>query len=166
MQQGAKCLSEIDQSPPKPVMESMQPFLNAIAKTELLHHQDREVKLYLAACHCEITRITAPDAPYDDEVFKVFFVKADGIFLWVSPSNGWFLTKQLICYTYQDIFELIVSTFSGLENINSPAFGKRLIILETLARYRSCVVMLDLECDDLINEMFKTFFAVIRYWPF
>ncbi|KAL3850966.1 hypothetical protein ACJIZ3_012848 [Penstemon smallii] len=131
LKQGATCLSELDQSPPKPMMESMQPFLNAIAKPELLKHQDREVKLFVAACICEITRITAPEPPYDDDILK-------------------------------DTFQLIVSTFSGLSDTNSPSFGRRVIILETLARYRSCVVMLDLECDDLINEMFNTFFTVAR----
>jgi len=35
-------------------------------------------------------------------------------------------------------------------------------MLDTLAKYRSCVVMLDLECDDLVNEIFSTFFAVVR----
>lgn len=64
--------------------------------------------------------------------------------------------------SFQDIFQLIVGTFSGLSDIHSPSFGKRVVILETLARYRSCVVMLDLECNDLINEMFSTFFAVVR----
>ncbi|KAI3456589.1 hypothetical protein Pfo_013252 [Paulownia fortunei] len=131
LKQGVTCLSGLDQSPPKSMLESMQPLLNAIAKPELLKHQDREVKLFVAACICEITRITAPEAPYDDDALK-------------------------------DIFQLIVSTFSGLSDTNGPSFGRRVVILETLARYRSCVVMLDLECDDLINEMFNTFFAVAR----
>ncbi|PIN12278.1 Sister chromatid cohesion complex Cohesin, subunit PDS5 [Handroanthus impetiginosus] len=131
LKQGVACLSELDQSLPKPVMESMQPLLTAIAKPELLKHQDREVKLFVASCICEITRITAPEAPYDDDVLK-------------------------------DIFQLIVSTLTGLSDINSPSFGRRVVILETMAKYRSCVVMLDLECDDLINEMLDTFFAVAR----
>ena len=62
----------------------------------------------------------------------------------------------------QDIFHLIVDTFNGLSDTSGPSFGRRVIILETLAKYRSCVVMLDLECDDLVNEMFSTFFAVVR----
>ncbi|XP_047968754.1 sister chromatid cohesion protein PDS5 homolog A-like isoform X1 [Salvia hispanica] len=131
LKQGAIYLCELDQSPPKSMVESMQPLLNALVKPELLKHQDREVKLFVAACICEITRITAPEAPYDDDVLK-------------------------------DIFQLIVGTFSGLIDVNSPSFGRRVVILETLARYRSCVVMLDLECDDLINEMFDTFFSVAR----
>ncbi|KAL9146836.1 hypothetical protein ABFS82_13G137100 [Erythranthe guttata] len=131
LKQGLTCLSELDQSPPESVLQSMQPFLNAVVKPELLKHHDREVKLFVAACICEITRITAPEAPFDDDALK-------------------------------DIFQLIVSTFSGLSDTNGPSFGRRVVILETLARYRSCVVMLDLECDDLICEMFNTFFAVAR----
>lgn len=74
MQQGAIYLCELDQSPPKSMVESMQPLLNALVKPELLKHQDREVKLFVAACICEITRITAPEAPYDDDVLKVLFI--------------------------------------------------------------------------------------------
>ncbi|CAA6670696.1 unnamed protein product [Spirodela intermedia] len=126
----ANCLSEVDQSPLPSMLESMKGCLNAIAKPELLKHQDKDVRVLVATCVCEITRITAPEAPYSDDVLR-------------------------------DIFHLIVGTFSGLGDINSPSFGKRVVILETLARYRSCVVMLDLECNDLINEMFSTFFAVV-----
>ena len=66
-------------------------------------------------------------------------------------------------YIYaQDIFHLIVGTFSGLSDTGSPSYGRRVVILETLAKYRSCVVMLDLECDDLVNKMFSAFFTVAR----
>ncbi|KAK8629893.1 hypothetical protein V6N13_078711 [Hibiscus sabdariffa] len=131
LKQAATCLSEIDQSPPSSIMESMQPLLNAIVKPELLKHQDREAKLLVATCICEITRITAPEAPYSDDILK-------------------------------DVFNLIVGTFNGLSDTSGPSFGRRVVILETLAKYRSCVVMLDLECDDLVNEMFSTFFSVVR----
>lgn len=73
------------------------------------------------------------------------------------------ITLCLLLWILQDIFCLIVGTFSGLSETNGPSFGRRVIILETLARYRSCVVMLDLECDDLISELFRTFFSVARY---
>ncbi|KAJ7967846.1 sister chromatid cohesion protein PDS5-like A-A-like [Quillaja saponaria] len=135
LKQAVSCLSELDQSPSTSILESMKPFLNAIVKPELLTHQDRDVKLLVATCVCEITRITAPEAPYSDDVLK-------------------------------DIFQLIVGTFGGLSDTNGPSFGRRVVILETLAKYRSCVVMLDLECDDLVNEMFGTFLSVARdYHP-
>lgn len=131
LKQAITVLSEMDQSPSMSILESMQPFLKAIVKPELLKHQDKDVKLLVASCLCEITRITAPEAPYSDDILK-------------------------------DIFRLIVGTFSGLNAINGPSFGRRVVILETLARYRSCVVMLDLECDDLVNELFRTFLNVVR----
>jgi hypothetical protein len=71
-------------------------------------------------------------------------------------------------FVSQEIFHLIVSVFRGLNDINSPSFARRVNILETVAKVRSCVVMLDLECDELILEMFHTFFDTARYlifWP-
>lgn len=35
-------------------------------------------------------------------------------------------------------------------------------MLETVAKVRSCLVMLDLECDALVVEMFENFFKSIR----
>ncbi|GMH05225.1 hypothetical protein Nepgr_007065 [Nepenthes gracilis] len=131
LKNGAAVLSELDQSPSASVLESMQPFLKAVVKPELLRHQDKDVKLLVASCLCEITRITAPEAPYSDDIMK-------------------------------DIFGLIVGTFSGLNDTNGPSFGRRVIILEMLARYRSYVMMLDLECDDLVSEMVRTFIDVVR----
>ncbi|KAI3745336.1 hypothetical protein L1987_58447 [Smallanthus sonchifolius] len=125
--EAAGYLCDMDQSPTKALLESMQTLTNAIVKPEYLKHQDEQVKVLVATCTCEITRITAPEAPYDDDVLK-------------------------------DIFHLFVSTFKRLQDTKDPSFGKIVNILDTVAKYRSFVVMLDLECDDLVNEMFKTFF--------
>ncbi|KAJ7523458.1 hypothetical protein O6H91_18G050900 [Diphasiastrum complanatum] len=62
----------------------------------------------------------------------------------------------------QEIFQLIVSTFQGLDEVASPAFARRVSILDTVAKVKTCVLMLDLECDDLIHEMFTIFFAKVR----
>jgi sister chromatid cohesion protein PDS5 len=68
----------------------------------------------------------------------------------------------IVFFPLQDIFYLIVGTFHGLNDINNQSFGRRVAILETVARYRACVMMLDLECDDLIMNMFQTFLEVVR----
>ncbi|KAK8944554.1 hypothetical protein KSP39_PZI007591 [Platanthera zijinensis] len=130
LKQAENYLSELEQSPPPSMLDAMKPCLDAISKEDILSHQDRDVRVLVAACICEITRITAPEAPYSDDVLR-------------------------------EIFDLIVSTFSGLKDTNTPSFKRTVIIMETLARYRSCVVMLDLECYDLINDMFQIFFNVI-----
>jgi hypothetical protein len=54
-----------------------------------------------------------------------------------------------------------VGAFQNLDDIESPYFRMRLSILDTVAKVRSCVVMLDLECDDLINDMFHHFLRTV-----
>eukprot|EP01018_Ginkgo_biloba_P037002 Gb_12481 [translate_table: standard] len=124
-------LSEVDQSPSETMLKAMRLSMYALVTPEMLRHRDRDVRLLVASCLSEITRITAPDAPYNDDILR-------------------------------EIFQLIVATFQGLYEIHSPSFGKRVTILETVAKVRSCVVMLDLECDDLILEMFQIFFSIAR----
>jgi len=40
---------------------------------------------------------------------------------------------------------------------------KEVSILDIVAKVRSCLVMLDLDCDALIFEMFRIFFKIIRF---
>ena len=74
LQKAAECLHGIEQSPGSSVMEALQPSLKAFTREEFLKHEDEDVKVLLATCFCEITRITAPDAPYDDDVLRVAIV--------------------------------------------------------------------------------------------
>jgi hypothetical protein len=46
-----------------------------------------------------------------------------------------------------------VEAFMPLDDIESPFFGRRTSILDTVTKVWSCVVMLDLECDDLEGEL-------------
>lgn len=71
LQKAVECLHGIEQSPGSSVMEAIQPSLKAVTREELLKHEDDDVKVLLAACFCEITRITAPDAPYSDDILRV-----------------------------------------------------------------------------------------------
>eukprot|EP00253_Pinus_taeda_P035266 PITA_35266 len=75
------------------------------------------------------------------------------------------ITAPAVLYSddiLKEIFELIVATFRGLDDTHSPSFGRRVTILETVAKVRLCVIMLDLQCDDLILEMFYVFFSRAR----
>eukprot|EP00250_Pteridium_aquilinum_P011433 c20066_g1_i1 orf=108-4985(-) len=65
----------------------------------------------------------------------------------------------------KDVFELIVASFKGLDETSSPHFERRVSILQAVATYKSCVVMLDLDCDDLIREMFQIFFSTVGEEP-
>ncbi|GKA26860.1 sister chromatid cohesion protein PDS5-like protein isoform X1 [Tanacetum coccineum] len=47
--------------------------MKALIQDDLLRHSDVDVKVAVASCISEITRITAPDAPYDDDQMRDVF---------------------------------------------------------------------------------------------
>ncbi|XP_027902902.1 nucleolar protein dao-5-like [Vigna unguiculata] len=131
LEQVESCLSRVEQSPTDSMQNALSPSLKAMVGDQLLRHSDNDVKVAVASCISEITRISAPDAPYDDDQMK-------------------------------EVFHLIVSSFENLHDKLSRSYAKRISILETVAKVRSCVVMLDLECDALISDMFQHFLKGVR----
>lgn len=63
----------------------------------------------------------------------------------------------------QDIFRFILNIFEELNDTDSPFFSKRAKLLETVAKLRFCLVMLDIGCEDLVLAMFESFFSVVRF---
>uniref|UniRef100_A0A7N0TD51 Uncharacterized protein n=1 Tax=Kalanchoe fedtschenkoi TaxID=63787 RepID=A0A7N0TD51_KALFE len=125
------CLSFVEQQPPVGMQDALCPAFKALITKELIQHPDADVRAGVAAGLTEISRITAPDIPYNDEMMK-------------------------------DVFRITISAFEGLADNSSKSFGKRVSILETVSRVRSCAVLLDLECDGLLVEMFQNFYKCIR----
>ncbi|GJW21341.1 reverse transcriptase domain-containing protein, partial [Tanacetum coccineum] len=121
LDQVERLLSKVDQSPKKTMLDALKPSMKALIQDDLLRHSDVDVKVAAASCISEITRITAPDAPYDDDQMR-------------------------------DVFQLIVSSFEDLADQSSRSYIRRASILETVSKVRSCVIMLDLECDRMIEE--------------
>ncbi|XP_052110024.1 sister chromatid cohesion protein PDS5 homolog C isoform X2 [Arachis duranensis] len=124
-------LSTVNQLPSEPMQEALVPSMKALISDELLRHTDEDVKISVTSCIAEITRITAPDSPYDDEQMK-------------------------------EIFNLMVAAFDKLSDISGHYYEKVLSILDNVAKIRLCLVMLDLECDNLIIEMFQHFLRIVR----
>ncbi|EEE61275.1 hypothetical protein OsJ_15354 [Oryza sativa Japonica Group] len=130
MEEAETWLARVDQSPPESMHKALRPTMSALIKKELLDHSVPDIKLAVASCLTEVTRITAPEAPYDDDVMK-------------------------------DVFTRVVEAFEKLDDMESPSYARRVAMLETVAKVRSCVLMLDLDCDDLIRDMFHHFFRTI-----
>ncbi|PNT73327.1 hypothetical protein BRADI_2g57070v3 [Brachypodium distachyon] len=63
-------LSRVDQSPPTSISNALHPTMEALTKKGLLNHPDPGVKVAVASCLTEVTRITAPEAPYEDDVMR------------------------------------------------------------------------------------------------
>ena len=128
-------LSKVEQFPTKSMRSTLFPSVKALVADQLFRHANADVKVAVASCISEITRISALDAPYADDQMK-------------------------------DVFKLIVSSLDNLSDKSSWSYRKMTSILETVAKVRSCVVMLDLECETQILEMFQNFLKSIRdYHP-
>ncbi|KAL7162153.1 hypothetical protein ACSBR2_042600 [Camellia fascicularis] len=124
-------LSRVDQAPCRSMQDALLPVMKALISQELLRHSNLDVKVSVVSCINEITRVTAPDAPYDDDQMK-------------------------------EIFKLTVMALEKLSLASGHCYTKAVSILDTIATVRSCLVMLDLECDELIVEMFHLFLNTIR----
>ncbi|KAM5564215.1 sister chromatid cohesion protein PDS5 [Rosa sericea] len=62
----------------------------------------------------------------------------------------------------RDVFKLLVSVFAELGDTANSLFSKRAKIVEIVAKLKCCVIMLDIECNDVVLDMFNTFFSVVR----
>jgi hypothetical protein len=71
MQEAEIWLSRVDQSPPGSMLEALKPTMDALVNKHLLNHASQGIKVAVACCLTEVTRITAPEPPYGDDVMRV-----------------------------------------------------------------------------------------------
>lgn len=64
----------MEQAPSESMKDAFYPSMKALITNELLRHSEMDVKVSVASCITEITRIAAPDAPYNDQQMKVITV--------------------------------------------------------------------------------------------
>ncbi|KAJ6730469.1 ANDROGEN INDUCED INHIBITOR OF PROLIFERATION AS3 / PDS5-RELATED [Salix viminalis] len=92
----------------------------------------------------------------DKEVKLLVAICVSEVFRVLAPEPP-FEDKYL-----RDIFILFLNMFKELSDTASPHFLRRVKVLETVARCKCCVVMLDVDCHDLVLEMFNIFFSCVR----
>ncbi|EEC77023.1 hypothetical protein OsI_15373 [Oryza sativa Indica Group] len=61
----------------------------------------------------------------------------------------------------KDVLKLVVGVFCELDDVDCPSYGTRVSMLGTFARIRGCALLLDLDCNDLIRDMFPHFFRTV-----
>lgn len=65
----------------------------------------------------------------------------------------------------QEFLKLTVAAFENLSHVSGRRYEKALTILEKISKIKIFLIMLDLECDDLVIEMFQRFLRIIRLVP-
>ncbi|XP_062089980.1 sister chromatid cohesion protein PDS5 homolog C-like isoform X2 [Humulus lupulus] len=88
-------LTNVPQTPSTSIENVLLPAMKALISDELLKHSDLDVKISVVSCITEITRITAPDAPYNDEQMKEIFQLTVAAFESLSLESGRCYTKAL-----------------------------------------------------------------------
>ncbi|KAL0865160.1 hypothetical protein Bca101_044278 [Brassica carinata] len=137
-------LSKLVQDPTVAVQNALRPLMKALVSAHLLRNRDSDVSVCVVSCLTEIMRITAPEAPYNDDQMK---------------ENTIILFLAAFC---NEIFQVTVRAFGKLGDSTCHGYEKAVTVLDTVSRVRLSLVMLDLECDDLILKMFRQFLKVIR----
>ncbi|KAH0458526.1 hypothetical protein IEQ34_013841 [Dendrobium chrysotoxum] len=61
-------LTRMAQSPSTSMLTVAQPIMKALIANDLLGHSDIDLKVLIASCLGEITRITIPNVLYDDDI--------------------------------------------------------------------------------------------------
>ncbi|KAL2520021.1 ARM repeat superfamily protein [Forsythia ovata] len=129
LEEATSALPELEQS--ESLKSTIKPLSDSLVRHGLLLHKDKDIRLLVGICFCEIIRILAPNPDFSDATFR-------------------------------DIFRLLLSTFKELDNTKCAYFLRRAKLLDTVAQLQFCVIMLDIGCEDLVVNMFKSFFSVVR----
>ena len=62
----------------------------------------------------------------------------------------------------KEIFQLILAALENMSHVSTRSYKKVVSILDTIAKVKLCLVMLDLEYDALVVKMFQSFLKMIR----
>ncbi|GLJ21254.1 hypothetical protein SUGI_0390130 [Cryptomeria japonica] len=65
-------LSKVDQPDWRLLNWALQPSMLTLVQHKFMEHPHKDVRLAVASCLSEITRITTPVAPYNDDVLRKF----------------------------------------------------------------------------------------------
>ncbi|XP_047962752.1 sister chromatid cohesion protein PDS5 homolog C-like isoform X2 [Salvia hispanica] len=119
-------LAKVWQQPPRSTSKALLQIMKALMTDEVLHNDDLNVQIAVASCCNELTRITAPEFPYEDDIMR-------------------------------EIFQLYMIAFEQLSCESGRNYYRALHIVETVAKVRSFLILLDVDTDGLVVEMFRLF---------
>ena len=79
-QKAESYLAKVEQQPCMSTKIALSTLMEALVADQILKHGNGDVKVSAVACISEITSITAPDAPYDDNQMTVLNMPNQEVF--------------------------------------------------------------------------------------
>ncbi|CAA7024355.1 unnamed protein product [Microthlaspi erraticum] len=99
-------LRRVDQDHPVSTQEALSPLKNAFVSERLFNHSNVHVRVAVALCIIEVMRITAPDAPYDDDKMKEIFGLVVSTFEHLSNKSSPSYTNSVLILETVDLAKI------------------------------------------------------------
>ncbi|KAL1833660.1 hypothetical protein ACET3Z_003311 [Daucus carota] len=93
LRQAASTLPELKQSPQLSAV--VKPLTDSLVKHSLLVHKDKDVKLLVAICFCEIIRILAPNPDFSDEILRDIFKLFISMFEELADTSSPYFSRRV-----------------------------------------------------------------------
>ena len=162
-------LSYMEQVPSKSMRDALFPSVKDLINNKLLRHAEMDVKVSVVSCIIEITRITAPNAPYKDaqmkEIFQLIVATCENM-SHVSTRSYKKMTSILdtiakvkLCSVMLDfecdalVVEMFQSFLKMIRSNHPPA------VLSAMETIMSLVIN---ESEDISLDLLNSLFAIVR----
>ncbi|XP_027091600.1 sister chromatid cohesion protein PDS5 homolog B isoform X1 [Coffea arabica] len=73
----------------------IQPLSDSLIKHGLLQHKDKDIRILVATCFCEIIRVLAPDPGFSDDVFTDIFKLLQSIFAETGDYKSPYFSRRV-----------------------------------------------------------------------
>ncbi|XP_076936723.1 sister chromatid cohesion protein PDS5 homolog C-like [Bidens hawaiensis] len=163
-----KLLQMVEQSPKEIMKEALVPSTRALVSGSLLEHPNMDVRVSVASCLCELTKITAPEQPYCDEEMRGVFRCIVSVLDNLSDKSCRYFDKMVAildnvakvraCALMLDIDnELVVRLFEHF--LNSVRDHHRKNVCSLMA---DIMVVVLLESEEISPVILRTLFASVK----
>ncbi|KAF3496666.1 hypothetical protein DY000_02054953 [Brassica cretica] len=153
-------LVAVDQDPILQVKIALKPSMQALVSADLLRNPDSEVRVYVVSCLAEIMRITAPEAPYnDDQMKEVFEVTVEAFGKLAEPELESYKKAEAVLDTFAKLTLMWFTNASGFSFVHrwSPDCPQPVLIsMETIM-----VTVLD-ESEQVSIDLLKILLGTLR----
>ncbi|XP_057490544.1 sister chromatid cohesion protein PDS5 homolog B-like isoform X5 [Actinidia eriantha] len=93
LRQATSAFPELDQS--ASLKPAIKPLSDSLVKHNLLQHKDKDVRLLVAICFCEVIRVLAPNPDFSTSVFKDIFKLFLGLFAELADTKSAYFSRRL-----------------------------------------------------------------------
>ncbi|RID56506.1 hypothetical protein BRARA_G03699 [Brassica rapa] len=139
---------------------STDELLNLLDETESLLRkveQDQPLSMQNALIPTKKALVSSDLLSHPDSDVRVSVVSCLTEIVRITAPEAPYTDDQM-----KDVFRLTIEAFEKLADASSRSYQKAESVLDNVSKVKSCLVMLDLECDDLILQMFRMFLRLIR----